>query len=242
MSNTIKTVVIDKLDFPYIHNPDFGEVPVINDIVLNAGDMQIVTSDNQILVIERKTVGDLLGSIADNRLFNQAAKMRKVSSWCYIVICGALIWNDEGKIVLQRQHDHKTIKWDMAAVWGALLTVQELGVGVIFCANDDDFVPCVERLAKRERGEINIHPARQPHILSPGETLLASLPGIGYEKVKALLDFCNTPAWALNYLTTLGKDGVPGVGDGIKRAVRKALELEDGVELWPIGNEDEKST
>jgi len=119
--------------------------------------------------------------------------------------------------------------------------VQELGAGVIFCANDGDFAPCVERLAKRERGEIRIHPTRSPHILSPGETFLASLPGIGWEKVRALLGHCGTPAWALSHLTRLGENGVPGIGDGIKRAVRKALELEPGMEMWPIGNEDEKS-
>jgi len=238
VSNAILSIVVDKREPDWVRDLDFG-VPTANNVILDAGDLWAATSDSQMLVVERKTVSDLLGSISDGRLFNQVARMRELSPWCYVVICGALIWEQStGKIIV----DYKTTGWDMSAVCGALLTIQELGVGVIFCANDDDFVPCVERLAKRDRGEARIHPVRQPHILSAGETLLASLPGIGYEKVKALLDFCNTPAWALNYLTTLGKDGVPGIGDGIKRAVRHTLELEDGWELWPIKDEDEKNS
>jgi len=238
MSNTIKGIFIDNREPDWVRDLDFG-VPTAN-VTLDIGDLQVATSDNAMLVIERKTVSDLLGSISDGRLFNQVAKMRKLSPWCYVIITGALIWEqDTGKLIV----GYKTTGWDMSAVYGALLTVQELGVGVVFCANDDDFCPCVERLAKRKREDIHIHPVRQPHILSAGDKLLASLPGIGYEKVKALLDYCGTPAWALNYLTTLGKDSVPGIGDGIKRAVRKTLELKDGEELWPIaGNENEKDT
>lgn len=238
MSNPILSVVVDKREPAWVRNLQF-DAPIANDVILDAGDLWVATSDNAILIIERKTVSDLLGSISDGRLFNQVARMRELSPWCYVIVTGALIWEQTtGKIII----DYKTTGWDMSAVQGALLTVQELGVGVIFCANDDDFAPCVKRLAKRERGEVHIKPVRPSRILSAGETLLASLPGIGIENASKLLKHCGTPAWTLTYLTTIEDgDNVIRGETGIKRSVRKALGIKDGMELWPIGNENETS-
>lgn len=257
VSNTITGVVIDKREPPWVHELDFGALTGSN--ILNAGDLWVATSDNQMLIIERKTPSDFLNSIADNRALNQTAKMRKISDWCYVVVTGSLPFDPKTRKMISGQ---KVTGWGVNAVQGFIRTLRELGVFVEQCASDgvstlfpdaryivlggneeNDFASHVIEMAGRNRDEVHIHPVRQPHILSPGEALLVSLPGIGWEKARALLDFCDTPAWALNYLTTLGKDGVPGVGDGIKRAVRHALELEDGAELWPIaGDENEKDS
>lgn len=231
MNNTIQSVIIDKREPEWIRNLNFGDAPVASDIILDAGDLWVATTDNALLIIERKTVSDLLGSISDGRLFSQVARMKEFSPWNYIIICGALIWETStGKIVTE----YKTTGWDMSAVWGALLTVQELGCFVIFCANENDFGPCVERIAKRDREQVRIHPVRQPHVLSAGEAFLTALPGIGYDKARALLDHTENVACALSCLTRLGNNDIPGIGDGIKRGVRKALELDEGWELWPL--------
>jgi len=257
VSNTITGVFIDNREPDWVRDLDFG-VPTANNITLNAGDLQVATSDNAMLVIERKTSDDFLNSIGDNRLLNQTARMRELSPWCYIIVTGSLPFDPETRKMISKQ---KVTGWNVNAVQGFVRTLRELGIFVEQCASDgtstlfpdakyivvggneeNDFASHVIEIASRNRDEVKIQPVRQPHIFNAGEALLASLPGIGYEKVKALLEFCKTPAWALNYLTTLGTDGVPGVGDGIKRAVRKTLELEDGWELWPedCRKEDEK--
>jgi|SRR3972149_3506963 len=201
--------------------------------ILDAGDLWVATDDAQMLIIERKDLntGDFFNSIRDGRLFSQCARMREISPWCYLLISGPFIVEQEtGNIIV----NYKQTGWQFPAVQGALLTVQEIGVMVVHANSDADYPACVERLANRERGELHVHPPRTPRILSAGENILASLPGIGWEKTQALLNFCKTPAWALSYLTHLGENGVPGIGDGIKRGIRRALELDEEMELWPI--------
>lgn len=259
MSNTITGVFIDKREPDWVKSLNFGEVaeevPVANDIILDTGDVWVATSDNAMLVIERKTPDDFLNSIRDNRALNQTARMRKISDWCYVVVTGSLPFDPETRKIIS---DGKITGWNVNAVQGFIRTLRELGVFVEQCASDgtstlfpdakyivlggneeNDFASHITEIAGRNRDEVHVHPVRQPHILSAGEALLASLPGIGWEKARALLKHCGTPVWAFNYLTTLGRNEIPGIGDGIKRAVRKALELEDGMELWPIAEDDE---
>jgi hypothetical protein len=47
---------------------------------------------------------------------------------------------------------------------------------------EDDFAPCIERLAKRNRGDIKVKPVRNAYVFGGQEAVLASLPGIGTKK------------------------------------------------------------
>ena len=96
MSNTIQAVIIDKREPDWVKSLDFS-APTISDI-LDAGDLQIATSDSVRLVIERKTPSDFLNSIADNRLLNQTARMRELSPWCYIIVTGSLPFDPETRV------------------------------------------------------------------------------------------------------------------------------------------------
>jgi len=229
----ISAIIID--DREDREHPEYKLLfPVASVSRLDHGDFLVATSDNQMLVVEHKTVSGLCQDIADGRLFNQCAglaKLREQGMWPYLLIDSPLIVEQgTGSLVM----NYKTTGWNFGAVQGALITIQEMGIMIIHANGEADIAPTVERLARRERGELHIHPARTPRILSAGESVLASLPGVGWEKTRALLDYCKTPAWAISYLTRLGENGVPGIGDGIKRSIRRALELEEGTELWPI--------
>lgn len=216
---TIQSVVVDQREPPEIQHLNFGAPKVI--ALLDVGDLWAAV-DNQMLIIERKTPSDLLASIADGRLFDQCARMRAQSPWCYLVVTGQLRTNSAGYVI---RDEYEVTKWRWDALQGALLTVQDLGVNVVYCL-DYDFAGCVKRLAARARDEVRIQ-KRAPYTLSAGEAVLASLPGIGEERIDLLLDFSGSPAWALSYLTTLGEPGVDGIGDGIKRRVRGALGLNE---------------
>jgi len=230
----ILSAVIDSREPTWVQGLTFGGVPTAV-APLDAGDLMLATDDNCILLVERKTPSDLLGSIHDGRLFAQAAAMRQVTPWCYLMVTG----------IFYRDHDDHVIctglgptEWNWDSVQGALLTVQELGVGVIPCWGDGDYEAAVKRLANRDRGPVFVA-KRQDYLLSPGGAALAALSdSVGPDRVKALLKYCGSPAWALTALTEEAT-AIPGIGDGIKRQVREALGLADGFRLAVV-TADEK--
>lgn len=169
----IKSIIIDQREPTHIQDITFSNVPVMK-MTLETGDLWVKCEDGNTLIIERKEATDLMASIADNRLFNQAAKMRTVSNWCYVVVTGKI--DDCGFV------DSTGRQWSYASIWGALLSVQEMGVMVIFCDGESDFAPCIERLAKRNRDDIKVKPVRNAYIFGGQEAVLASLPGIGTKK------------------------------------------------------------
>jgi len=110
-------------------------------------------------------------------------------------------------------------------------------VGIVYAS---DFKTCVERLAQRDRGGLTIHPRRKSEPMTPDESFLASLPGIGAMKAKQLL--ANGPAcYALHWLTNIWDESdikIPGIGYGHKIKVRETLGLKGNgqeyltINLW----------
>lgn len=218
----IVSALIDSREPAEIQNLDLG-VPVVT-MPLDAGDIIVTCDDGRTLVIERKTPSDFLGSIKDGRLFQQCHKMREMSEFCYLAIVGRMDMVKGNKV---RVDGYRITGWNWDSVQGALLTVQEMGASIIYGA---DFKGCVERLARRDRDGLTIHPRRQSEPMTPDEAFLASLPGIGALKAKELLSY-GTAAQALDYLTDipndLDKDGlkIPGIGWNTKVAIRNVLGL-----------------
>lgn len=227
----IQSVMIDQREPEWVQRLKFGSAPVAVTL-LDCGDLWVATSDGALLIVERKTPDDLLNSISDGRLFTQAASMIAQSPWVYIVVTGTLIPNGNGKLTL----NHRDSGWDYGAVQGALLTVQEMGVRVVYVQGDADFAGAVERLAKRDRAEVIIRPARQAQILSPGAQVLSALPGIGLERALEIMRHFPNAAFALSYLTDPQWEGesVPGIAGGTKASVRRALGLTEDLKLYPV--------
>lgn len=222
----INAIVIDQREPNWVKNLCVDNVPVAN-ALLEAGDAWLMVNDD-LIVVERKTPQDLLGSIKDDRIFSQAAACRALTPWAYLVITGNLTPGPDGKVVT----GHRPTGWDFEAVQGALLTVQELGLYVIYAKDNADYGPALRRLAARARtGTVTVNPARLIHVLSPGEAMLAALPGIGIERVRALLGHKQTPAQALAYLADMDDYEIPGIGETTKQAVCKALGLVPGSKI-----------
>jgi len=83
---SLEAVVLDTNDVsaaPWLLKLDWG-CPV-SQAPLHVGDTWAATEDAT-LVVERKTLSDLLQSIRDGRLFTQAAKMVSQSAWSYEVV------------------------------------------------------------------------------------------------------------------------------------------------------------
>jgi DNA excision repair protein ERCC-4 len=171
------------------------------------------------VIIERKTLSDLLASIADGRLLNQAAEMRARSEHCYLVICGPLVWDFDQKVV--------GTGWHFRRVQGALLSVQELGVCVVHTADNDDYASTVAWILARSRDRIvTLWPRKFGVPATKSEEILCSLTDVGPERATRLLEKFGSVADALAALT--GDVELPvGVGPKTRASVRVALGLSD---------------
>lgn len=215
-------VFLDSREPTSITSLKFGGVPVAV-TMLDCGDAWVSCDDGQMLIVERKTTGDLLGSIKDGRLFQQCAAMRERSKWAYLMVTGTLAHTLDGHVIT----DNRTTNWRFDDVQGALLSCQELGVSLVTCQSDSHYEEAITRLARRERGEQKvIQPRSQARILTAQEQVLTSLPGIGLERAGALLGRFGDASHAIAWLTWLNSfEEISGIGDGTKHNVRRALGL-----------------
>ncbi len=244
---TITAVLIDSREPTWVQKLSFGGVPT-SVIQLDYGDIQAVTDDGHLLSIERKAADDLIGTLREERLFPQIARLaepridqhinnQSLTYWPYLIITGEFRTGSGGKVITERGETG----WSWTAIQGALLNIQEMGVFVIQCANDQDFENCVIGLGKRKREGIQkILPPRPAMLLGPGTAFLASLPGIGPDRAMGLMNWAgNLPAHAIAGLTDLE---IPApVGEGTRRRIRQMLGLRDTqmLDIW-INNKDQE--
>jgi ERCC4-type nuclease len=192
---------------------------------LDTGDFWLSCSDGELLVVERKTASDLVSSLAHDRLFNQVGRMRELTEWCYLIISGGIAPGPGGMTAGPGIRIDNG--WNWCSVTGALSEVQELGVVVLNVYEDADIEPELLRRVARKRGPKRIRPPRPIEFVSESEAIIASLPGIGEERARVLLEHFASPADVLDYLTGDNKRVIPGIGPGIRARVRKALGLEE---------------
>lgn len=221
-THAIKSMMIDHREPPAVTRLRIDNVPTTI-TPLPCGDIWLAAADGALLIVERKTADDLLASIADGRLFEQAAKMIEMSPWSVIAVEGTLTPSADGRTLI----DGALVGWRWASVQGALQTVQELGIPVVYLSGPEERVPFLIRLAGRDRGPVRTGAPRKPELLAPGMAFLMSLPGIGGDRAKLLMEQAGNAAQALSYLTDLDwTSNVTGIGDGTKSKVRDALGLE----------------
>ncbi|MFA5466558.1 MAG: ERCC4 domain-containing protein [Candidatus Izemoplasmatales bacterium] len=227
----ITAVMIDSREPQWVKSLGFGGCPVVV-TTLEAGDFWVSTDDNEILVIERKTPEDFLGTLGQGRLFVQGSllqQQRNAGKWPYLLVTGEIRSNADGFAVIERRET----KWRWNDIQGALLSMQELGVFVHFCNGDSDLEAAIVRLANRDRRpEMKVPPPRAGNHLSLQERALCALPGIGEEIVGRLLEFCGSAGAAIAVCTELNSSiKIPGIGPGMKNNIRFALGLNEGQEL-----------
>lgn len=235
----ISTVIIDSREPKWVQELNFDGAPTAV-AALDYGDLHVLCEDDCTLVIERKTPDDFLNSLKDDRLFVQSAKCAQArleaqlrwdtvdTIWPYIVITGQFYPAENGKTITPRG----VTGWNWNSVMGALLTIQEMGTAVVFAASDNEYEKLVISLSNRShKPETQILPPKPPSILSPGHQILASLPGIGMERLKTVMDYAGgLPGWALVGLTDTDLD-YKGIPKNTQRAIRAALKLKSNERL-----------
>jgi ERCC4-type nuclease len=222
----ISAIYIDSREADWVKSLTFGGLPVTVTF-LEAGDVMAATDDGNLILVERKSPSDFLNTLREDRLFPQMANMTLQTRWAYLLVTGELLRAPNGNVIADRGETG----WSWNAVQGALITCQELGIFVVFCGGDQDYESAILRLGGRDRNaELKLGPAKLPKILNIQEQVLASLPGIGVERVGKLLEYAGTPGWAICALTD-NSSHIPGVPDGVKKRVRSVLGLLDTEQL-----------
>lgn len=228
----INAVLVDSREPTWVQTLDWGAMSAVT--LLDWGDLHLACEDGSLLVIERKTSDDLLNTLKEDRLFPQMAGIHSVSPWAYLLVTGTFAQDGAGHVITERG----STGWSWAAVQGALLSVQELGVMVITSGGDDLVTVCKRLAARHRKPEMVITPHKVADPLTSAGALLASLPGIGLERTKDLLSYAGSAAAALAYLTDLSVNGCAGIGPSTKHQVRRALGLEDWAELGIVAREN----
>jgi ERCC4-type nuclease len=240
---TINAVMIDSREPEWVQKLNFGGETPTAVIQLDYGDVHAVTDDGHTLLIERKTTDDLLGSLADERLFPQCQRLAQpridqilagqpATYWPYLVICGIWQCNSNGQVITERGETG----WNWISIQGALLSIQEMGVMVVHASSNQMFEKTVINLGKRKRENLQqFLPPRPAVMLGYGAALLASLPGIGPERLNEIMQWSgNIPAHALAGLTDLS---IPApVGEAVRRKIRSVLGLKDNQNLEIVFN------
>ena len=144
---------------------------------LPAGDYQIGSE----ILIERKTVPDLHGSLGRNRLWAQLGRLRDAAAHPYLLIEGTDL--DAGP-----RHPN--------AIRGALLAIADAGITLLWSRDPDDTALWINRLALRQarrqakvqRPGPTFRPNEAPSLSDPRLGLLSAVPGISIGTARTLLD------------------------------------------------------
>lgn len=171
---------------------------------LPAGDYRI----NGGVLVERKTVADLHGSLARGRLWSQVGRIRDAAVSPFLFVEGDDL--DDGP-----RHAN--------AIRGCLLAVADLGVAVVRTRGPGDTALWLHRLAiRQERRRSSSPPAQRRLRPQPGVTVLTGVPGISDATVRALLDRFGT----VERLLAAGPESwadVDGIGPVRAHALAAAL-------------------
>jgi ERCC4-type nuclease len=137
---------------------------------LAAGDYRISGG----VLIERKTVADLHGSLGRGRLWSQIGRVRDAAVLPFLFVEGPDI--DDGP-----RHPN--------AIRGCLLAIADLGIAVVRSQDPADTAVWLHRLAiRQERRQRASTPMRRRQQPPPGLAVLRGVPGISDTTARALLE------------------------------------------------------
>ncbi len=230
----IEAIVVDSREPEWVQKLTFNGIPTMVQY-MEHGDLMAACDDGSLILVERKTPDDFLNSLKDGRLFPQLAPLYYASKWSYLMITGELQRGMGDHVVT----DRGLTGWSWTAVQGAILSIQEMGVMVTFCAGDSDYEAAVLRLGNRNHEDvINLVPPRFPRVISNKEAIIAALPGIGIERLPLVMEAAgNNPSVALQILTDPQCE-IPGVPKGIKNRIRNSLMLSDKTQFLVSTNKN----
>jgi hypothetical protein len=234
----VRAICLDVIPSPVFrsHFQDWKQTMLpLNDPQL----LLVMASDSTMLVCRYMPTGELLDLIRTQRLSVLLAQLRqRGSDWIYLVLDGELTCNTSGKTV----QNGNTTGFDWKAIQGAMLSIQEAGVGIVWLQAQTHLQDQIYLLAKRDRSQKRVRPPRDLLFVTAAEDIILALPGIGEDRVAGLLKDAGSAAWLLDLLTNLSPAAkLDGIGPETKRKARAALGLSATCRLAVLGVDDEEA-
>jgi len=188
---------------------------------LSVGDIMI-PSAHSTCIIERKTPGDFLSSIADGRLTDQLGNMLQTTPAPIFVIEGDIKCNRNKKVVADGRHT----RWYYYSYLNMIASLQLAGAIVIHVPSRL-FAETVFKIALWHQKDSHLTQRRVPNLgfkttFSQQLDLLAAIPGIGIDKAELLLGEFGNPWNVLSNVPDWGR--VKGIG---KKTVEKVIQFLD---------------
>lgn len=144
-------------------------------------------------LFERKTAADLLASLLDGRLFDQAGRMRGTGLRPVLVVEGDL-W---GELAGRDLHPN--------SVMGALLALASMGISLVPTPGPQETGALVCLAARRAGGSVRVPTSRKGRSVEEIQmALLTALPGVGPRRAAELLRRYGSPLKALQSYRSWG--------------------------------------
>lgn len=178
----------------------------------------LICADGAQVAVKYLAALDVLYSIRQGRLDADLVALKARSDWAYLIIGGQMTPDRDGKI----RHGGDALGWAWDAYQGAMLSAQEMGVGVLTLRHADDLGEALARLARRQRAPKRVRPVREALFFEPEQDMLMALPGIGEAMADQLLTHCGSAGAALLALTS-DELTAPGIGPKTRATIRRVL-------------------
>ncbi len=170
------------------------------------------------IVVERKTVRDLISSVYDSRIFYQAAGIAGAYAKPYLLIEG-----DSKEVA--------SLTRNLKSYYGAIANISlAYGLRILYTANQEETAIAIAELVKHARARPVSQMPREvpPRSKSAPQQqvyLVSSLPGIGGKLAEKLLRKYGTPRKVMN-LTSGELSMTPGIGWKRAERIKQLLDLE----------------
>lgn len=157
---------------------------------LEFGDINVVLESGNLLSIERKNVGDFLGSVGDGRVFRQIERMANGAKFYAIIMLGQMSFDKDDMVVV----DGRVTGWKGVSVRAALYAVQWSACPIIWSSHEGLPFALQEAISFCEKPEKHMQTLGHKRIVTfppidPRTEILAAFPGIGLKKAESLLRF-----------------------------------------------------
>lgn len=200
---------------------------------LTAGNVMLLVADQPPITIVGWSITALqfTRELKNGTLLANCANLHKTSSWSYLLISGTIVPSPDA-IKCEVNGQSSNLEW--RAVQGALLTIAEIGVQVVWIGLDKRLGETLLWIADRDRSTKKLQPARETLFATPAEQILTALPGIGPERADALLRSVGGDlTLALNALTDPDREA-PGIPKSVREDARKVFGLPDDCVLGAV--------
>jgi len=232
----LSAVILDVHEADWVKTITFGDlVPATT--ALHVGDAWLTTDAGMTIIVERKSVNDLINSVLDDGLKNQGVRMvaEGLFSWRYLIYTRPEV---RGEFVVLQGTPTK-IRW--RHILGVLVDLQEMGITCIPIAADSEYGPTLKWIAERDHGDVRAKAHRRRGVMeTPQEFFLAGIDGLA-ARATTIMEKCGTLGWALDFLTEINPSiKVPGIGNGTIANVRALMGLGDDERLAVTSTIDRK--